>query len=167
MFLFDGTDLEHWMLKTLCGLAFSKNADTKKAQNPYWRPDLLWLNILFDGKPFPDRWGLYYAAESADKVEGGIKVSIVANPTDGVYGVRISLDDELFLLLMDTPPEDLTGTYLKRFTYRPKAIDLHNEYCQNLILFGWNDQFQHDMAPMVKYSTGGVRLEGLPSESSR
>jgi hypothetical protein len=56
VFLFDGTDLEHWMLKTLCGTVFSGNADIKRAQVTNWKPDLLWLNILFDGKPFPDRW---------------------------------------------------------------------------------------------------------------
>ena len=153
VFLFDGTDLEHWMLKTLCGTVFSGNADIKRAQVTNWKPDLLWLNILFDAKPFPDRWGLYYSAESADTVEGGIKLSALANSTDGVYGVRISLDDELFLFLMDTPPEDATGTYLTRYTYRPKAIGLQNAYCENVILFGWNDEFQHDTPPMVKYET--------------
>jgi len=151
VFLFDGTDFERWMLKTLCGTVFSGNADIKRAQVSDWKPDPLWLHILFDGKPFPSRCGLYYAAESADKIERGIKLRVLANPINGVYGVRISLDDEVFLLLMDSPPEDLTGTYLARYTYRPKAIGLKNAYCENVILFGWNDRLQHDTPLMVKY----------------
>lgn len=151
VFLFDGTDLERWMLKTLCGSAVSGNADIKKAQITGWKPNLLWLNILFDGKPFPDRWGLYYAGESADQIERGFKLRTLTNGENGVYGIRIRLDDELFLLLMDTPPEDLAGTYLARYTYRPKAIGLQNAFCENVILLGWNDQLAHASPPMVRY----------------
>ncbi len=145
VFLFDGTNFELWMLKTLCGAVFSRNAHIK-AQSTGWKPNSLWLHILFYGKPFPDHWGLYYSGENADTIERGFKLRTLANSTDGVYGVRISLDDELFLFLMDTPPEDLTGTY----TYRPKEIVLLNEYCENVIRFGWNDKFQHDTR-VIKY----------------
>jgi len=150
VFLFDGTDFERWMLKTLCGVVLSGYADIG-AVSTDWKPDLLWLNILFDGERFPDHWGLYYSGESADTIEGGFKLRTLSNSPDGVYGVRISLDDELFLFLMDTPPEDLTGTYLARYFYRPKEIVLLNGYCENVIRFGWNDRFQHQTPGIMKY----------------
>jgi hypothetical protein len=147
--LFDGTDFERWMLKTLCGAAFSANADIGDLPTD-WRPDLLWLNILFRGEPFPERLGLYFAGETSDRIEGGFKLSTIANTSDGLYGVRIALDDELFLLLMDTPPEDLSRTYLARYLYRPKQIVLLNGDSENVFAFGWHDQFWHDIR-VVKY----------------
>jgi len=147
VFLLDGTDFERWMLKTLCGGVFSGNAHTRDASTD-WRPSLQWLNILFGGELFPGRWGFYYSGESADTIEGGFKLRTLSNSTDGVYGVRISLDDELFLFLMATPPEDLAGTYLARYIYRPKEIVLLNGDCETVIRFGWNDQFQHDTRVM-------------------
>jgi hypothetical protein len=149
VFLFDGTDFERWLLKTLSGGVFSGNVQSRDVSTD-WRPSLQWLNILFGGEPFPSRWGLYYSGESADTIERGFKLHTLSNSDDGVYGVRISLDDELFLFLMDTPPEDLMGTYLARYIYRPKEIVLLNGYCENVICFGWNDQCQHDTR-IMKY----------------
>jgi hypothetical protein len=153
-FLFDGTDFERWMLKTLCGLVLSGYADIG-AVGTSWKPDIRWLGILFAGEPFPDRWGFYYSGESGATIEGGVKFRTIANSEDGVYGLEILLDDERFLFLMDTPPEDLSGTYLARYVYRPKQIVLLNEYCENVIRFGWNDRFEHQMPGVVKYERSG------------
>jgi len=150
-FLFDGTDFERWMLKTLCGVAASGYADIGTVSSD-WKPHILWLNILFDGEPFPDRWGFYYSEQSADAIEGGFKLRTLSNSADGVYGVKISLNDESFLFLMDTPPENLTGTYLARYSYRPKDIIVLNEYCENVFCFGWNDRLQHQTPGVVRYS---------------
>jgi hypothetical protein len=147
-FLFDGTDFERWMLKTLCGVVFSGHADIG-AVDATWKPDWLWLNILFDDEPFPDHWGLYYSGESADTIEGGVKIRTISNSAYGVYGVKISLNDEGFLFL--TPPPDLTSIYLARYCYRPKEIIIVNEFCENVLHFGWHDRFEHRTSGVGKY----------------
>jgi hypothetical protein len=159
VFLVDGTDFERWMLKSLCGLVLSGYADIG-AVGPTWRPDIRWLRILFDDELFPDRWGFYYSGESATTIEGGVKCRTISNSHDGVYGLETLLDDERFLLLMDAPPEDLSGTYLSRYVYRPQQIVLVNEYCENVIRFGWNDRFEHRTPGMVKYARS--RQTALP-----
>jgi len=149
VFLFDGSDFERWLLKTLCGAVFSRNAHTRGVSAD-WKPSSEWIGILFDGVPFPERWGFYFAGDSAEKIEGGFKLSIISNPNDSCYGIRISFDDELFLFLMDTPPGNLRGTYLERYLYRPKEIVLLNEYCENVMRFVWSDRFEHTTR-VIKY----------------
>jgi hypothetical protein len=67
VFLFDGSDFERWLLKTLCGAVFSRNAHTR-AVSTDWSPSPLWLSILYGGAAFPDRWGFYFAGDSADSI---------------------------------------------------------------------------------------------------
>ena len=100
VFLFD--DFERWCFKTLCGAVFSRNAQTRAVRID-WRPSRLWLDVLFDGAPSPNRWGFYLQGDSADTIEGGFKLRTFSNPNDGVYGARISFDNQLFLFLMDAP----------------------------------------------------------------
>ncbi len=152
VFLFDGGDFERWLLKTLCGAVFSRNAHTR-AVSADWRPSLSWLEILFGLAPFPDRCGLYFAGENADVIEAGFKMRTLSNDIAGVYGARISFDDELFLFLMETPPIDLRGTYLARYLYRPQEIVLASKDCENVIRFGWNDRFDHHTC-VIKYEKG-------------
>jgi hypothetical protein len=147
--LFDGSDFERWLMKTLCGAAFSGNAH-RGAVSRDWSPSSQWLRILFDGAQFPERCGFYFAGDSAETIEGGFKLRTISNLEDGLYGVRISFDDEFFLFLMDAPPEDLRGTYLERYLYRPKEIVLLNGNCETVIRFVWNDRFQH-RTRVIKY----------------
>jgi hypothetical protein len=58
LFLFNGDDLERWMLKVLCGVAFANRRDNVQLPGD-WHPPLEWLRIIFEGAPFPARCGLY------------------------------------------------------------------------------------------------------------
>jgi hypothetical protein len=71
-FLFDGTDFERWMLKTLCGIVFSRQADIG-AVDATWRPDGLWLNILFDGNPFPITGASTIQVKARTQLKGELK----------------------------------------------------------------------------------------------
>jgi hypothetical protein len=150
VFLFDGSDFERWLLKTLCGSVFSRNAHTR-ALDAEWKPNLQWLNILFGGAPLLHGWGFYFAGDSSDLIERGFKLRTLSNVVAGVYGARISFNDELFLFLMETPPADLTGTYLERYLYRPNAIVLVNGGCESFLRFVWADGLHHGGCG-VKYS---------------
>jgi hypothetical protein len=55
--LFNGYDLERWMLKVLCGVYVGRSQPDELAK--MWHPPLAWLDILFSGAPFPPGCGLY------------------------------------------------------------------------------------------------------------
>jgi hypothetical protein len=156
-FLFNGHDIERWMLKTLCGAVVSKNAETRTGDSN-WRPSSLWLKILFGEEPFPRRCGLYFYSEVSDKnyIERGFKFVPFSNMISGVYGARISLNDERFVLAMSAPAEDLTGTFIANHAYRPQGLALTNGLCEKVIHFGWEDGLSHSGAKIV-YETTGVR----------
>jgi hypothetical protein len=56
--LFNGYDLERWLLKVLCGIHHRQPIPGSESRAP-WRVPLAWLRILFHGAPFPDGAGLY------------------------------------------------------------------------------------------------------------
>jgi len=55
VFLFNGHDIERWMLKTLYGVVFSGSASTQSAPIKGWKPNLQWVKILFGKERFPNK----------------------------------------------------------------------------------------------------------------
>jgi hypothetical protein len=78
-FLVNGHDIERWMLKTLCGAVFSKNA-TIHAASTDWCPPIDWLQTLFGEMKFPARCGLYVSGNIPDtNIERGYKLVTFSN----------------------------------------------------------------------------------------
>jgi hypothetical protein len=155
-FLFNGHDIERWMLKTLCGAVVSGNAKIKSGESN-WRPPLEWLKILFGEEPSAQRCGLYFHSEVTGQpyIERGFKFISFSNKITGVYGARISLNDERFVLAMSAPPEDLSETFIRDHAYRPQGIRFMIDSCEKVIHFGWNDGVSHRGATIV-YQTAWV-----------
>lgn len=149
-FLFNGHDIERWMLKTLCGAVVSGNAEIKSGE-ANWRPPLDWLKMLFGEEPFPPRCGLYFHSEATGKpyVERGLKLISFSNKVAGVYGARISLNDERFVLAMSAPPEDLSETFIRDHSYRPQGLRFIIDCSEKVIHFGWDDGLSHRGATIV------------------
>jgi hypothetical protein len=153
-FLFNGHDIERWMLKTLCGAVVSGNAEIRTGESN-WRPPLEWLKILFDEEPFPPRCGLYFHSEVTGKpyIERGFKFISFSNKIGGVYGARISLNDERFVLAMSAPPEDLSETFIRDHAYRPQGLRFMIDSCEKVVHFGWDDELPHRGATVVYQTT--------------
>lgn len=114
-----------------------------------------WLKILFGEEPFPPRCGLYFHSEVTGKpyIERGFKFTSFSNKIAGVYGARISLNDEQFVLAMSAPPEDLSKTFIRDHAYRPQRIWFVADSCERVVLqFGWDDGLPHKGAT-VMYQT--------------
>ncbi len=151
-FLFNGHDIERWMLKTLCGTVVSGNALIKSGELN-WKPPLGWLNVLFGVEPFTQRCGMYFHSEVTGRpgVERGFKFVSFSNPLGGVYGARISLNDERFVIAMSAPPEDLSETFIRDHIYRPQGLlFVMDDSREKVIHFGWDDGLPHSGA-MVGY----------------
>jgi len=157
-FLFNGHDIERWMLKTLCGAVVSGNAEIRSRESN-WRPPLEWLKILFGEEPFAPRCGLYFHSEVTGKpyIERGFKFTCFSNKIAGVYGARISLNDERFVLAMSAPPKDLSGTFIRDHACQPQGLRFMIDSCEKVIHFGWDDGSSHRGAT-IAYQTIGIEL---------
>jgi hypothetical protein len=153
-FLFSGHDIERWMLKTLCGAVVSGNAEIRSGESN-WRPPLNWLKMLFEEEPFAPRCGLYFHSEVTGKpyIERGFKFTSLSNAIAGVYGARISLNDERFVLAMAAPPEDLSQTFIRDHAYRPQGLRFMIDSREKVLHFGWEDRLSHRGATIVYQTT--------------
>src|ERR1700687_3518444 len=142
--LVNGHDVERWILKTLCGAVFSKNATINAAKSD-WQPPTEWLQILFGEAQFSARCGLYVSGKIPDSegIERGYKFVAFSNNAAGVYGARVSLNDETFGVAMSAPPEDLANTFLATHVYRPRGLAFTNGTSEKIIQFGWDDGLVH------------------------
>lgn len=96
--LFNGYDLERWLLKALCGYCSSGHAP-RASRTP---PPPSWLDILFKGKPFPPGCGLYapsVAGQSFRSVNG-VELSTVTM-SDTVVGLTMAIGMFTFVLIME------------------------------------------------------------------
>ena len=98
---FDGSLLERWCLKVLCGYATSGNFQTGIVISV--PPD--WVDIVFGKAPFREGHGLYYSWDEGKTVQTVVHhagvFSLSMNGT--VCGVRIVLGVNSFSLVMQKP----------------------------------------------------------------
>ena len=94
---------------------------------------------------FPPRCGLYFHSEVTGKpyIERGFKFISFSNKMGGVYGARISLNDERFVLAMSAPPEDLSETFIRDHAYRPQGLRFMADSCEKVVHLGWDDGLPH------------------------
>lgn len=116
LYLFSGHDLERWLLKVLCGMAFSNNLPIDL------RIDLSipqeWIEILFGYRDFPENMGLFMCNEVGHPFKGphGIAMRTIANK-DRLTGLGLFICGYEFILSMSGM---LNRKYDGRgFVYRP------------------------------------------------
>ena len=100
-YLFNGHDVESWILKILCGLLASgiKEGSGKRVRI---RPPEDWIRILYQLSPWPSDCGLYFTATVGDVLFGrGVYFDLETIVHEGkVWGLRLSLSGLSFILLM-------------------------------------------------------------------
>ncbi len=114
--LFSGHDLERWLLKVLCGTAFSGVLSLdRKADLSLPRE---WLEILFGYKEFPNDQGLYVCNDKGHVFAGphGIKLRAITN-SERLTGLGLYICGYEFILSMSGfPNRRFDG---RQFVYRP------------------------------------------------
>ena len=140
IFLFNGHDIERWMLKALCGAATSGNTATADLQAIRgWTPPDQWLRILFGLEFFPQGWGLYVDGMPGDTFDASrdVKLAPVYDGTK-MLGVILWFNNYRFFLVMSTV-DDRQGTLLERATYRPKEFCMTTGMAIKMIVLGWDE----------------------------
>ena len=125
IYLFNGYDVEKWMLKCGFGYLFSKNLQFKgkRVSEVNYPPDWL-LQILFSNSHLPGTRGMYLVGDVGQAaVQGGVTINMIARAISSpqleiIDGYEILLNGLLFVLALDNPPLNT----LKNTTYRPSEL---------------------------------------------
>jgi len=78
--LFNGFDVERWMLKVLCTIAHGERASRLRPSST-WRVPRSWLRILFEGHPLPPGAGVYVPRVARGRFAGGILTAKIVGHT--------------------------------------------------------------------------------------
>lgn len=88
--LFNGFDVERWLLKVLCTMAHDQPS-SRAFPSQVWRVPRPWLRVLFDGNPFPPGAGLYTPRVHRGRFAGGLLASkIVGTYPDFTRSRRVA-----------------------------------------------------------------------------
>lgn len=144
LFLFNGHDLERFLLKWLCGTVASKNASTQSGTIIGWTPPLAWVRTLYGDASFPRGGGLYCDAEIGRRrlSYAGIGFAPISKGSD-VYGGIIDLNSFQLTLACVAPPEEKRNTILEYKEYRPVELCFTNGKCKKVLSFYWGGHGQH------------------------
>jgi hypothetical protein len=128
-------DLERWLLKLLCGFHFVFG----KAKSSGWTVPREWLDILFHGRPFPPRCGLFVERTPGVARELGAKMSVLPVIAAGkLVGVDVTLSGLRLVLLMDaSEPVDATRVQYGDMMHRPDGIVLWGPGTTAAIMLHW------------------------------
>ncbi len=147
LFLFNGHDIEQWLLKLLCGFVFSGNSSINGQRLINWRPDDKWLRILFGKDSFPIGWGLHLANNISERYTADYRLSLAIVFNDNVIvGLRCWINNAEFVLAMMQPDAEgmitLHGSkdIESKVTvgYRPRQINLHDGERKRVFEFYWD-----------------------------
>jgi len=133
--LFNGHDLERWLLKVLCGLAFSGNARFEREVDT--AISVKWLLTLFGQRDFEAGHGLYVRCQVGERFEGprGLRINPLASG-QRLFGIIVSVCGyDLVLSLKPLGDRMLHGV---RHAYRPFEFYTAGERFEKSVVFCWD-----------------------------
>ncbi len=132
--LFQGHDLERWMLKTMCGAICSRYVAGPAMPPPEWQPSVELLKVLLLGAPLVSPAGLYFRANTGETIDPRprVEVTLLAN-TQEPQGIAILLHGFEFFLALEAPAE----SFLASTQYRPNGLEFNTPHGKTSLLFYW------------------------------
>ena len=157
VFLFNGNDIERWMLKTLCGLVYSGNSSSRSGPIPRAKPDIRVLKVLFAHDRFPAKLGLYSSANigKVDNFQRSLEFALLSNNKRSTYGLIVLLNRKRFILTLVPPPTRKDDNLLSGYIYRPDHLLLTDGKTANIIAFGWDVRGQGGRI-VIRYKKRGL-----------
>jgi hypothetical protein len=139
-----GHDVERWMLKTLLGMICSKNS-TYNGLPITGKPNAHWLRLLFELEAFPPHWGMYFGANVGDTIQMRRSFSFATLITDPIrfdvagmaYGAAMTITGCSFLLNLASPKQDIVGSPIVGYTYRPACLSITTGSVNAQIVLVW------------------------------
>jgi len=133
--LFSGHDLERWLLKMLCGIAFSKNLTTDIDCD--LSIPRLWLDILFGYSDFTRGKGFYVCTDIGHRFEGprGLMMRAITGRGKITGIVLYVCGYELILSMSGIPTRRFNK---RRVAYRPLEFYTSGPDYEKSIVFSWD-----------------------------
>lgn len=137
-FLFNGYDVERWMLKTICGVVHSKNASMQGRRIDFWSPPMEWLRILFENKAFPKSTGMFFSGEPGTQEINRYQFEFtpLTNDSSLLDGAVTKIRFLRFILAM-TPTEGKSHPLFAGSTFKPSSIVFKTGKIFHAILIWW------------------------------
>jgi hypothetical protein len=137
LYIFNGHDIERWLLKVLCGLIASRSVTAAGGRGVSDIP-AEWISALYGG-PFGDGQGLYVPKVVGEtrRVFRGVHAQAVVR--DGrSLGMFLVLNARLFVLTM-APDADWMRDNLERTChYRPSELHMTGHASEHSVLLTWS-----------------------------
>ena len=143
-YLFNGHDIERYILKILCGDGFANKMNSAHGPIRGWHPSTQWVRILYGLEPFSTGWGLYLSADMGEPFnldENVLGICPVTNEQGEVCGARFKILGLEFELLM-VIPNPVQQRYSNNCRYRPNEVSFNDGRATQSILFGWDSKGQ-------------------------
>jgi hypothetical protein len=141
--LFNGHDLERWMLKVLCGVVTSDNAIKDDVRiRPVAKPPVQWLRTLFYHRPFPAQCGIYFmnaAVGTQDALVAGFSHAPLSRDNH-VYGNIIGLNNIKFCLAMIPADRLSPNSILKDSIHRVEHLIFKAAHATHTLLLAWSQK---------------------------
>jgi hypothetical protein len=134
LYLFNGHDIERWLLKILCGLAFSGSLKLDRSVN--LTIPRVWLEILYGYCDFPGEWGIYICNQIGHDCAGplGIMTRAISNH-ERMTGLGVYVCGYEILLSMRGFPGRRFDD--RSFVYRPFELYTHSREFEKSVVFSW------------------------------
>ena len=130
--VFCGEDLEKWMLKTACAFIASNQICLDGVKKDCVLKDE-YVDILYNDKPFPDNWGMYFKIPEDKHIQKYHSLSfrsLTAN--NELKAVEFLINNFMFYLVLGQP--DNPGLF---GIYRPRGIQLTKGNIKKTIEICW------------------------------
>jgi hypothetical protein len=138
--LFNGYDIERWMLKILCATCHGMPS-SRLGPSDRWFVPINYVDILFGGRPFPRGGGLYIPRVSRGRYADGILTAAILGHGLGqdsserrVIGISLSIYGSDFDLHVQ-PPFDRASLWYRTRMFKATAADGGRDY----IHLGWEE----------------------------
>jgi hypothetical protein len=137
VFIVDGLRLEKWLLKAMCGIMSSGNFMVDQKSTGKIQPSQYLVDLLFASQPWRAGIGLYLNYEKQMRVNamrgiGFEPVLVMAGSHEDIAGID--------MWFWGFPFRGLFATYQEGVplpNYRPKRIQIVNDYVHRDIIFTW------------------------------
>jgi hypothetical protein len=97
------------------------------------------VRFLFGLDDLPAKCGIYLLSAVGEQFVTSRDLTFAALSRDGdVYAAMVTIHGFRFMLVLRAPPDDTTGTWLERATYRPREIAITDGSRTGAIDLGWD-----------------------------
>ncbi len=159
----NGSIVERWFLKTMCGLLAGGQARWRTTTGERWRPNRTLLEVLFSGKRFESGAGLYLAttqrtvdACTNDYYVGATEFRFLPVVHPGAHhlvGGFFKVGSCHFVLALQDP-NGWKGHELGPLCFRPSWLRVIADGPHQMVAISWDDSFA---GPKFDVSVSGTR----------